>query len=182
MRKHIINKDLLKYYEDIALFNTDIMNKLNGMTNIVYYPDLHKYKSLDEVFGGQNNAVILYESKPQYGHWTAILKPNRDEVEFFNSYGTMPDEPLGHISKNFRRQTDQDFPYLSQLLIDSPYSLSYNEYKLQKKADDVSTCGRHVINRIRNRHLPLKKYIDLLKKQAIEYGTDFDGVVTINTV
>ncbi len=178
----MVNKKLLKYYKDIALSDSDIRNQLNGMTNIVLYPDIHKYRSLDEIFGGENNAVILYESRPQYGHWTAILKPNKDEVEFFNSYGTMPDESLDKIPKEFRNESDQNFPYLTQLLVDSPYNISYNQYKLQKKSGDVLTCGRHVINRIRNRHLPLDQYIQQLDDQCEQYGTDYDGVVTINTV
>ncbi len=178
----MIDKKKLKYYEDIALSDQDIRNKLGGRTNIIMYPDLHKYRSIDQILGGENNAVILYESKPQYGHWTAILKPRGDLLEFFNSYGGYPDTSLSHIDKAFREESNQDFPYLSQLLIDSPYNLSYNEHKLQKHADDVLTCGRHVIFRIRNSHLPLSDYKRLLDELKKKYHTDYDGVVTIETV
>lgn len=181
-----MNKQLLRKYEYMALTDKDIERMLNGNTNIVLYSDLHKYNNLDQLLNGENNAVILYESKPQYGHWTCIIRPDQENVEFFNSYGGVnagyPDEPLMSISKDFRYESGQEFPYLSQLLIDSPYNLSYNEYKLQKKGADIRTCGRHVINRIRNINLPLDAYVRKLNRQCAEYGTDYDGVVTIETV
>lgn len=182
----MINRQQLKKYENIALSDSDIKRRLNGYTNIVLYSDIHKYKHLDELFNGTNNVVILYEKEPQYGHWTCVLKLNRENVEFFNSYGGIeagfPDTPLSKISNRFRRESDQDFPYLSQLLIDSPYNLSYNENKLQKRGADIKTCGRHVIYRIKNGNLSLEQYIRKLNKQCAEYGTDYDGVVTIETI
>jgi hypothetical protein len=176
-----MNRRKLKYEEDIALSDTDIRNQLGGTCNIVVYPDLHNYASLDELMGVNNCAVILYESKPEYGHWTTVFKPNRDTVEFFNSYGSEPDANLKNIPEPFRHKSHQDYPYLSKLLLDSPYDLTYNPYKLQKKNNDVRTCGRHVVERLKNKNLPLTQYIDMLDDLCKYYHTDYDGVVTIET-
>ena len=59
--------------------------------------------------------IILYEERPNRGHWTALLKYN-GLYEHFDSYGVKPDGQLKWISAKRNRQLNQDEPYLTQLL------------------------------------------------------------------
>lgn len=176
-----MDENTLKSYEDIALSNEDITNLLNGEVKIVLYPDLHNYKNIDEVLGPYKACILLFEAKPSYGHWVAIFKEDDKILSFFNPYGGYPDDSLDYIPYHFAEVSNQLVPYLSILMYNSPYKLTYNEFKFQKKKKGVKTCGRHCVFRLLNRDLDLyeyKRYLDALCKL---YKTDYDGVVTILT-
>lgn len=168
-------------YQKVALSDGQLKRVLGGKVNIVLYPDLHKMRSLDEVMGPHGAAIILFEARPSYGHWCAVFRgPGGDDgmVEFFNPYGGYPDDSLKHIGAAFAAETDQDFPYLSHLMMRSPYRLSYNQYAFQRHNPDVKTCGRHCAARILLRDLPLDSYKDWIVSQAKRTGTDADAVVS----
>ncbi len=59
--------------------------------------------------------IILYEDRPNRGHWTALLKHN-GLYEHFDSYGTKPNGQLKWIGAKRNRQLNQDESYLTQLL------------------------------------------------------------------
>jgi hypothetical protein len=173
---------VLKQYEDIALSNHDVYNLLGGKVNIVLYPDLHNYNTLDQILGPFGACVLLFEAKPKYGHWVCIFKLNPTEVEFFNPYGGFPDDSLLSINKMYRKKSGQEKPLLSELLINSPYRLTYNEFAFQSKSPDVRTCGRHCVVRLLKRDLELYKYVEFLNKLCKLWKTDYDGVVTYLTI
>lgn len=174
----------LKRLEDIALSNYDIMRLLNNKVNIVLYPDLHKYKSIDQLLSPYGCCILLYEAKKDYGHWTAILK-NNNAIEFFNSYGGdsagIPDYSLILINPQFRIISNQIFPYLTKLMYASPYQLNYNEFQFQEHAEDIRTCGRHCVVRCLCKNMNIYQYKELLDKLCNRFNTDYDGVVTILT-
>lgn len=176
-------KELAKY-ENVALSDGQLKQILRGKVNIVMYPDIHKMKSLDEVLGPHGAAIILFESKPGYGHWCSLFRgPGRDNgmVEFFNPYGGYPDDSLKLIGRGFAAKTNQDVPYLSRLMIQSPYRLSYNQYPFQRQAGGIRTCGRHCASRLLLRDLTLDQYHDWIVEQARKTGTDADAVVSAIT-
>jgi hypothetical protein len=173
---------VIKNYEDVALSNGDIMRLLNGKVNIELYPNLYKYSNLDELLGPYGACVLLFEAKPKYGHWVCIFKQNSDLIEFFNPYGGFPDDSLLYINRQFRKESRQEYPILSQLLLDCPYELSYNEFQFQRKNKNVKTCGRHCVVRLMFRNLNLYEYKDLLDQLRKKYHTDYDGVVTYLTI
>jgi hypothetical protein len=171
---------MLSKLKDTPLSNFDIMSKLNNKCNIVLYPDIHNYRTVDELFGGFDGCVILFESQPKYGHWVCITK-HGNSVEFFNSYGGYPDDSLKKIDKQFAKESKQDYPYLTKLLLNSRYDLFYNEFPFQKKCSKIKTCGRHCIVRILEKHLDIYDYKDKLDKLCQEYDCDYDDIVTILT-
>jgi hypothetical protein len=174
----------LKRLEDIALSNYDIMRLLNKKVKIVLYPDLHKYKSIDSLVYPYDCCILLYESKKNYGHWTAIIKRD-NAIEFFNSYGGdrdgLPDASLKLINPAFRIISNQIFPYLRALMYNSNYELHYNEFTFQKKGHDIRTCGRHCVVRCLCKNMNIYQYKELLDKLCKYFNTDYDGVVTILT-
>jgi hypothetical protein len=170
----------LKRLEDIALSNHDITRLLSGKVNIILYPDLHKYTSIDQLLQPYNCCILLYESKPNYGHWCALLKKD-DAIEFFNPYGGLPDASLHLINPEFRIETNQNIPYLKILMFKSPHELNYNEFQFQRKGKNIRTCGRHCVARSLCKNMNIYQYKDYLDKLCRYYSTDYDGVVTILT-
>lgn len=183
-----MNATELKRLMNIPLSDTQILNLVGGQANLIMYPDMHKMKSVDELLEPHGACIILYESKPSYGHWTALIKLNRNEIEFFNSYGDdnkihegIPDAMLGYIPKAFRDKSFQNHTYLAKLMVESPYNLSYNQYNFQKDGEFIKTCGRHVGTRINMKNLSLDEYKRTLDKYCKEFNTDYDGAVSIIT-
>ena len=167
----------VKQFEKIPLSDKDVYNFFKNEVNILTYPELNKCQSIDEVLGPYGACVILYETRPHYGHWTLIFKTKDNELEFFNSYGGYPDLALSNIPIKFRMETNQYIPYLSQLIIKSPYQLNYNEFRFQKEG--VSTCGKHCCIRLHFRYLDIYQYhtmMNIIKKNT---GYDYDAIVTV---
>jgi|SRR5208337_5108836 len=172
---------MLKRLEAIALSNKDIMKLLDNKAEIVLYPNLHKYQNIDQVLGPHEAAVILFEFKPEYGHWVCIWKLDKQTLSFFNSYGSYPDDSLLFIDGSFRDKTNQEYPYLSELFLKSPYKLTYNEYQYQKHNKDIRTCGRHCVVRLYCRNLSDKQYHEFITSEMKKYKINADQLVTMLT-
>lgn len=113
-----------------------------------FIPNVVKYNELEGISPNKllNNLpiVILYETQPNFGHWTLLHKLDNGNIEFFDSYGFKPDSEFKLISPEYQ------YPhYLMELLkkLSKLTQIHYNQYQLQSKANGVSTCGRWVILR-----------------------------------
>jgi hypothetical protein len=168
--------DILQHYEDIALSDKEVMGLINGRANLVLYPDLNNYNSIDEVLGPYGACFLLFEWKPRYGHWCCLFKTIDGGIEFFNPYGGYPDDSLNHVPMDFRKKSNQYLPYLSYLLLNSPYELSYNEHKFQKYGKNIKTCGRWCAMRLLCRHLSLEQFSKIFKNK------NGDKMVTLLTM
>lgn len=172
---------------DYSLSDSDVLALINNQANLILYPQLHTYNNIDDILGPFGACILLYESKPNYGHWCAIFKVTNNELEFFNSYGDatphegLPDGTLKFIPEDFRKVSNQDHTYLAKLMVDSPYNLSYNQYKFQSEGPNIKTCGRHVATRLNLRHLSLDEYYRLIKKYCKELNLTSDQVVSYFT-
>ena len=128
----------------------------------------------------------MYMQSDNYGHYCCINKISDREVEFYDPYGLFPDKQLKFSSKDVNRQNKQDYTYLSWLMYNLPYKLSFNEHKFQAKAPPVQTCGFHCSHRIKHKNLPLKQYKALMDngiKQLKQYGlknANYDDFIVIN--
>lgn len=146
--------------EGKALSGSDIMKALNYRTNIISYPELENYKSLNQIFGPDKSVVILFLTGPNYGHWICIFERNKDTVEFFDPYGIYPDDEKEFISPSKRKEFGEDRSLISNLLYNSHYkNLEYNDGELQAFKEGISDCGRHVISRLMHRNMPINEYI-----------------------
>ena len=173
---------IIKKYEAYSLSNKDIFNLLDGKFNMVLYPNLHKYRSIDEVLGPYGACVLLVEAKERYGHWTCLWKLNQNTVSYFNSYGGYPDDSLDYVPEEFAKENHEDKPYLSVLLDNSPYELTYNEYAYQKRGPDTRTCGRHVCVRLFCRTMDDDQYHKYLEHFCEKYNLTPDEFVTLMTI
>jgi hypothetical protein len=177
-----MNRNIIKKYEDIALSDKHMFKLLDGKNNLVLYPNLINYDNIDDVLGDYGMCTLLFEAKKNYGHWCCLWKQSPDTVSFFNSYGGYPDDSLKYIPEHFARISNQDYPYLSILLNNSPYKLTYNEYAYQKLAKDIKTCGRHVCVRLFCRELTDNQYHKFIKEYCKKYNVNADQLVTLMTM
>lgn len=180
----MIDKNLIKLLHNKSLSGRDIHNFLGGQCNILTYPEIKEFNSIDNILSIDKPLVLLYMTKEHYGHWVCLIK-HLNKIEFFDSYGTVIDKQLDKINPFFRSQSGQDYPYLLKLLYDSGLPVEYNHYPIQKKYKDkietVATCGRHCIVRLLNKDLELENYINGLKNVAYELGGDEDDIVVLIT-
>lgn len=175
-------KQILKHYEDVALSDSQVLKLIDGRANLILYPDLHKYNTLDDILEPYGACILLFEAKPKYGHWCCIFKVNENEVEFFNPYGGYPDDSLDFIPLHFRLVSNQLHPYLSILMMNSPYELSYNEHKFQKLNKNIKTCGRWCAIRLVLRKLSLDDFTYVIKKLKQKMKITSDELVTLLTL
>ena len=147
-----------------ALGGDEITALLGNNTKILRYKDLFGYRTIEQVLGKEGNAVILYPndmSDINYGHWTAVFYSVNDKnepvIEFFDPYGICVDNELkvGNIK----------YPnYLSALLAKSRFPIEYNDLGFQKLSNNIATCGRHVVTRLRHSNISINNYLQLLTK------------------
>ena|ERR1700761_6813437 len=176
-------QDIIKYYKNAALSDKDVLKLVDGKANIILYPELHKYKYVDQILEPYGACFLLYEAKPRYGHWCCLLKTHDNIgpiIEFFDPYGSSgsmdhpgyPDSQMSYIPENFRKISNQDIPHLSYLLLKSPYRLSYNQYPFQKFGKNIKSCGRWCALRIIFRNLTLDQFKELfLNNQSDDLAT-----------
>lgn len=170
-----MEKIFLEYEKSIALSNFDIMKLLENKINLVLYPDISKYDTIDDLLGKYGACVILYMSAKNFGHWCCIFKLCPHKLEFFDPYGTFVDDELVNIPKKFRIESGQEYPYLSHLMYESPYKLTYNQYKFQKTGKGINTCGRWCVLRLKLRNMCLEEF------QEYFDNDDSDNLATILT-
>lgn len=167
----------IKSRQGISLSNIDINNLLFGRGKIINYPELKKYKNIEQLLDPDGFAVILALQGPNYGHWIAVIQIDDKTIEVFDSYGIGIDCELDFIKdKRLSDRLDMSTPYLSMLLWECKdrYNLTINHHKFQKEGHNIATCGRHVCVRIWNKEKQLKDY----KKYMYGSGYDPDVFVT----
>lgn len=144
-------------------------------TQVITYPQLRSIKNIDDLLGPEERAVILYEFKKGYGHWTCVFRRSPDVIECFDSYGPMiglPDDELKLIPKKFREQSGQTKKMLLQLLADDGCQIDYNNYKLQSWDPRVCTCGRWCVARLAFADKSIDQFAKMFK------GLDGDDIVS----
>ncbi len=172
---------ILDKYKSKPLSNIDIEQILDGKTNIILYPDLYKYQSLDEILDPYEACIILYQTKKDFCHWCCITKRNNNLIEFFDPYGTFVDDQLKFIPENFRKQSKQDYPHLTWLLYNSPYQISYNEIRFQKLNQSIQTCGRWCVFRIICKDMDLYDFQKMIKQLTKKLNLTNDELITLVT-
>lgn len=176
MYKQILQK------ERVALSDKDILYLTENKCNVMTYSELLNYKTLDQALGEHGALCVLYETSANFGHWVAVIKINDNLIEQFDPLSSKPDRQFKYISDEYKKN-----PYLSHLMKESPYKLSYNQYKFQKNIKHVNTCGRHCAMRIILKKYSLEQYKKIMTtippfindKNHKKYDPDF--LVTLYT-
>ena len=144
-----------------------------------FIPNVVKYNELEGISPNKllNNLpiVILYETEPNFGHWTLLHKLDNGNIEFFDSYGFKPDSEFKLISPEYQ------YPhYLMELLkkLSKLTQIHYNQYQLQSKANGVSTCGRWCILRRLYPDLDIDQFKEGIDNVVRGMGISNDQYVT----
>jgi hypothetical protein len=175
-------RNAINDYRQMSLSNYDILNLLEGKTKIISYPELTKYKNIFDALKPYGSFVLLYLTKPNYGHWTCVIS-HLDRLEVFDSYGDVePDEQLDYVPMSIKKRTKQDFPYLTKLLYESGMPVEYNNFKFQKYGNGTATCGRHVATRLLFKNLYIDDYVALMKALSKKTKLNYDELVTLLTM
>ncbi len=148
------------------LSNKDILKLVNGKANIVLYQNLIHCNSIDEILEPYGACFLLYQNSANFGHWCLLFKLNKNILEFFDHYGYIPDSELQFVPQEYRKILNENHTYLLKLLYNSQYNIDYNEHRFQLLAKNVSTCGRWCVVRLWNKHLSLKDFVKLFKKNG----------------
>lgn len=176
-------KKLIDKNKGKALSNNDIKDQLKGQVKVISYDELSKYNNIDELLSPYDSVVILYETAKDFGHWVCLFKTvdkkGEEIVSFFDPYSLKPDDQLNFINTKFRKENNEYYPYLSDLLLNSPYPIEYNEHPVQKLKDGTNTCGRWCIMRLRLKHLPLDEFYKLFKADKNFTSDDLVILATI---
>ena len=169
--------DVLKLVNK-ALSDQDIQTILGPDTKIIRYSELRHINDLDDLLTNDTDyCIVLYEDRPDRGHWTALSKYN-GIYEHFDSYGNKPDKSLEWVNMNMGRRLMQPTPYLTNLLKQKPYI--YNNIKYQDRDGYVNTCGAHVVHRLyrlKNKHINLETYYNFMKSIKDEFAIQYDIIV-----
>lgn len=161
-----------------AFSDKEIARLCDGKVKIITYKDLKDYKDIDDVLQPYNAVILLYETKPNYGHWVALHKVDSKTIEFFDSYGLKPDEHLKLVPPKYRHELGEDYPILTEMITNAGYDLLFNDVKLQKIKDDMSTCGRWAGIRLSCKRLHLKDFVNLFRNQKMQP----DWYITVMTM
>ena len=180
--KEIVNNDThdLSKIEYDAMGDDDIKFYFPN-SKIITYPELKKYKTIEELLPNDKSYVfLLYLNKENSGHWT-LLSHNNNCYEFFCSYGSSPSTPLKWLDADKRKELKQDIPYLDFLLSNTKKNVIYNPIDYQNNKDlRVSTCGRHDCFRLMfiiKYNLPLTKYYEIMKNIKEKTNMSYDDIV-----
>ena len=176
-----------------SLSGDDLQKLVPYKLNIFKYPEIANYEIIDDMLGNNEAAIILFEthlneSKQSVGHWTAILRSrdadNNPSVNFFDSYGFIPDDEKGLIDEQFMNMIGMSDNFLCRLLNRAHQMadvIEYNEVPLQKMDRNIGTCGRHCMLRILMKDISMADYQKFMRSLAKKGGKSVDEVVTILT-
>lgn len=160
------------------LSDKNITHLLDGDCFILLYKDLNNYNNINDLFKKSDNIIVLYQTTCCYGHWVALINHNK-HIEFFDSYGYAPEDEKQFMTKTWLIRSGQQENYILNLLSTSYKKCIYNSTIMQDKRPFIATCGRHCVVRIKLKHMPLKKYQQMLLQNG-EFNSDF--LVTYFTI
>lgn len=183
--------------EDRYLTTDDVRKIADKPFNVVKFGDLKKYKDLDDLFEVTtmgmryepvDNVLILYEMKPNSGHWCTLKRiMPKDHSEYYSyhfldPYGEVVDSQRNHINPSFKIKSGQDTPLIlrkirQQMLGNGKtgvLDIHYNDKVLQ--GPSTSTCGRYAGLFIRFDE-PVEKFAKSLKSFAKKNKMSVDDAV-----
>ena len=169
----------------IALSSQQLQNNTEKHIPILTYKEIYG-KSLDKLL--KNGAfILLYLWKERYGHFCCVIRHhNGKDIEFFDPYGKPPDYWLSKNTYEKNKRLGQEKPHLlNKIMKDNKYDhIYYNHIPFQDDSspEDIRTCGRHCLTRIRNRDMSLDEYTNYIDRVQRKHKIPtIDGTVSFLT-
>lgn len=178
--------DTIKSRLETMMSDKDLSYYLGPECRVITYSELQDYHNILDLLPLQQDFVILLiESQPNVGHWTAIFR-NGKTIAYFDPYGVKPDGQITKNDKETRNELGQKPDELTRLLSTSPigFKLIYNKCRLQQNDTSnnilINTCGRHCISVLLCSLMlnwSLSKYQKTMKMLAKKLGLTTDELV-----
>lgn len=146
----------------IPLTGLDMMILCPDAT-LLKYTDLYNYDNIEDAFKGKNKLVLLYLLNDSHsGHYVGMFY-NKNGLNYFDSYGVMPDYQFEMLSRDKRKQLHEEQDYLKQLL--KHRAVIYNNITYQDKG--TATCGCYVAFRLHNSNFDDQQFFNIFVKSHI---------------
>lgn len=174
------SRDEINEAIDYPLSNTEIEQITNGEVPVMTYKDLYNYGSINELLNNFDSVILLYEKQPDSGHYV-LLSSKNNSIEHFDPLGMQIDDEFNYIDDAFRQQYYDQGKYLSNLLLNTPQKLEYNDHHLQKNSAGVSTCGRWCLMKDLLSVLNVDQFNHVFEQLKKKYKKNKDELVTIIT-
>jgi hypothetical protein len=178
--KALIKNDLKKV--KLEPMSDKTIEKYIPNAEIIEYRDLKNYNSLNDLLPNNKDFVIILYRHGTGAHWLNSMRHN-DIFEIFCSYGSKPDEYYYNwATPEENKGFGQNEPYLTKLINNTPNEVVYNPIKYQSESNNISSCGRHCLNRIfhmLNHNNNLNDYYDYMKRKSKEYNKTYDELVSV---
>lgn len=135
------------YEEDIPLNGREVNDIVGEPIGGLLFSQA-KDMDLEDMFKN-DRCLINYHHKDNMGHWVAMRRDRTGEyseghhptIYYFNPSGNTVDGAIDHLPKDYREETNQDYPHILKKLYDSDYKVKYMDYPIQK--NNTNTCGRY---------------------------------------
>lgn len=186
----------------------DLFFASESRCNVFTYPELNDFDHIDELYTQYNSnqeknafkfipgisklpftdrsCIILYMSKPGFGHWTVINRipdgDNKYSYQFLDSYGEIPDDQLEYIPEKFREDTNQVYYTLTKLINDSGEDLFYNDIALQVLDNRIATCGYYCSIFVKYNQIPVEDFVDIIIEKSAEYKIFPDELIGLMAI
>jgi hypothetical protein len=173
------DKEDIKEIETQPMGDDDIKTYFPD-AKILKYSELAQFTDIEQLLPENKTFVfLLYETSLNVGHWVCVCRYD-DIISFFDPYGVYPDKQLKWVPKLLRVKLNQTRPLLTCLFDKTKLEVEYNDFKFQTERDDINTCGRHCIFRIKtliNKNLSLDEYQRFMKQLKKQFKMSFDQLV-----
>lgn len=121
-----------------------------------------------------NPLVILYpgysngEFTPHVGHWTCLFCDCKKEINFFDSFGRIPDTMYSMLSDPSKQCYKKLIHYLYFVSCTLNIPINYNDKKFQKLEN---SCGKWVCVRLYLKDKTADEFIERIKETTADHNT-----------
>ena len=148
-----------------------MLGPLASQVKFYNYAQLASIQNISGLLAGHIAAIILLQiespNAPAVGHWVAVIQLADGSFLHFDPYGLKPDQELSITHEK---------PYLGNILNASRSQgmiVRYTHTQFQALREDVNTCGRWCVVRVKNRNLSNSQF----KRKFHDGVSDPDALV-----
>ncbi len=145
---------LIRNAESKSISGKIIQHATNNLCRVVLYSELVQFSSLHDLFEGYPCVILLYQTTDsQHGHWVTLIdhRSTMNMISVYDSYGFgVIDAELAYTKFDKQFETSNGQGLLAKLFQNTQVGYEVNDFRFQKMAQDIQTCGRHAIVRVWN--------------------------------
>jgi hypothetical protein len=146
----------------IPLSDVDL-RKLLPSVPIMTYTELPN--RIETIFTTSDVVVLLLEHELNNGHWVCLIRLSNGDIEYYDPLSSLPDQNIVYFPYSASTARNRLGSLLKDYHYRTGHKIHYNAKPVQKMTRNVATCGHHIFMRIKNRHIDVDTYVNLLSQQ-----------------